>query len=247
MLNSCRIAQSCTPSSGIIALMRRSFVSTAPTSSSALSCSMHGVGCQPKLASQRPRGGSATPNGFRSWRATDQRSHQPSWRERGRRRRLRAWPARGGFQGLGFYCTGPGAGCRRDLSPQGLRDFGDGRPRGTQDYPTLAKIYAGLGVGGCRHGQTLDEVPAEEPDLRHNRCRIRREPASRPQRHASRRAGGRRAKYRRRSPWSVDQSHAGRFRRAERGARGGPERILRSGARVPATARADRRRRRPPC
>ena len=39
----------------------------------------------------------------------------------------------------------PGPMSDRDLSPQGLRDFGDGRPRGTQDYPTLAKIYAGLG------------------------------------------------------------------------------------------------------
>ena len=25
--------------------------------------------------------------------------------------------------------------------------------------------YAGLGVGGRRHGQTLDGVPAEEPDI----------------------------------------------------------------------------------
>ena len=134
----------------------------------------------------------------------------------------------------------------RDLSPQGLRDFGDGRPRGTQDYPTLAKIYAGLGVGGCRHGQTLDEVPAEEPDLAITAAELGVESGRRPQRHASRHAGGRRARYRRRSPWSVDQSHAGRFRRAERGARGGPKEF-RSGARVPATARADRRRRRPPC
>jgi hypothetical protein len=50
----------CAPSSGIVALMRRSFVSTEPTSSSALSCSMHGAGCQPKLASQRSRGGCHT-------------------------------------------------------------------------------------------------------------------------------------------------------------------------------------------
>jgi hypothetical protein len=50
----------CAPSSGIIALMRRSFVSTAPTGSSALSCSMHGAGCQLKLASQRSRGGCHT-------------------------------------------------------------------------------------------------------------------------------------------------------------------------------------------